>query len=47
VNEDEVEKVKLENHTIIAPEESGVHVYHISTRWKQGDGTYAFSVKAK
>ncbi|WP_060673642.1 hypothetical protein [Rossellomorea vietnamensis] len=45
--EEQAEGVSVRNHTIIVPEKKGVYVYHLVAHWKQGDGSYAFSVEVR
>jgi hypothetical protein len=47
IGEEQRESVKVKNHTIVVPEKKGVYVYHLVAHWKQGDGSYVFSVEVK
>ncbi|WGG46284.1 hypothetical protein [Rossellomorea sp. DA94] len=47
VGEEQVESVNMKNHMIVVPDEKGVYVYHLVAHWKQGDGSYVFSVEVK
>lgn len=47
IDENNIKNVELKNDSISVPEEKGVYVYHIQSRWKQGDGNYAFSIEVK
>ncbi|SFA85731.1 MULTISPECIES: hypothetical protein [unclassified Bacillus (in: firmicutes)] len=47
LNEDEVEGIDMNHETFTAPSEKGLYVYHIMAHWKQGGGSYAFSIKVE
>ncbi|MGO1059183.1 hypothetical protein ACTL32_08660 [Planococcus sp. FY231025] len=47
IDENNIKNIVLKNDSITIPEEKGVYVYHIQSRWKQGDGNYAFSIEVK
>ncbi|CAN7550073.1 hypothetical protein [Rossellomorea sp. LjRoot5] len=47
VGEEQVESVNIKNHTIVVPDQKGIYVYHLVAHWKQGDGSYVFSVEVK
>ncbi len=44
---EEVERVEIKGGFLGVPKEKGVYVYHIRANWKQGDGSYVFSVEVK
>ncbi|TMU87012.1 hypothetical protein FGG79_02405 [Bacillus sp. BHET2] len=47
MGEEEVEIVEIKDDFLGVPKEKGVYVYHIISNWKQGDGSYVFSVEVK
>ncbi|MCA1060139.1 hypothetical protein LCL96_14470 [Rossellomorea aquimaris] len=47
VGDSHVETVEVKDHSIVVPEKEGIYVYHLVAHWKQGDGSYVFSVKVK
>ncbi|WP_226671945.1 hypothetical protein [Rossellomorea aquimaris] len=47
MGEEQAQRVEWKNRMITAPEQKGVYVYHIVAHWKQGDGSYAFSLEVK
>ena len=47
LGEEQVQRVELKDHTIVAPEQKGIYVYHLVAHWKKGDGSFAFSVEVK
>ncbi|PFA66742.1 hypothetical protein CN378_13545 [Bacillus sp. AFS015802] len=47
IGEEEVTRVELKDHMLLVPEQKGVYVYHLVAHWRQGDGSYVFSVEVK
>ncbi|MCR8849373.1 hypothetical protein NQ095_13205 [Rossellomorea sp. SC111] len=47
IGEEQVKRVELKNHTIMVPDRKGIYMYHLVAHWKQGDGSYAFSVEVR
>ena len=47
MNNDESEKVIVEDNSISVPNEKGKYIYIISGRWDKGSSSYIFSIKVK
>jgi hypothetical protein len=47
IDENNIKNIELKNDSIPVPEEKGIYVYHVMSRWKQGDGSYAFSIEVE
>lgn len=45
--DEKYEKLEVKNNLIVMPKEKGVYVYFVSAEWKEGGGSYAFSVEVK
>lgn len=41
------ERFQPENGKFLAPQQSGLYVYHIMAQWEKGDGSYAFSINVQ
>lgn len=39
--------IKLTNDQLTVPSKKGLYTYHVSSKWKKGDGNVAFSVEVK
>lgn len=47
LDENTKEIIEIKNNKIKVPSQKGVYIYHITSNWKQGDSSYAFSVEVE